>query len=275
MKKPYLISDVGGNHNSDLQIAKKLIDATFACGWDCVKFQKRNPNICIPEDQKNVMKDTPWGRLTYLEYRLMLEFGKEEYDYIDIYCKSKPLAWSASVWDLDSLDFIAQYDVPFIKIPSAKLTDTELLKEAVKKNKNIILSTGMSTINEIDEAVEILKTGGNYILMHCNSVYPAPLPDLNLLVIPYLKNRYNCVVGYSGHEYGVEPSVVAAVLGAEIVERHITMDHEMWGTDQLSSLEISAMDILRRRVDSIATVLGDGIKVVTDGEKEILKKLRG
>jgi N-acetylneuraminate synthase len=275
MRKPYLISDIGINHNADLQIVKQLIDATFACGWNCVKFQKRNPHVCVPESLKDVMKSTPWGDMTYLEYKLKMEFSKDDYDYIDRYCKEKPIAWSASVWDLDSLEFLIQYDVPFIKIPSAKLTDWELLHEAVKTDLPIILSTGMSTIEEVDQAVEILKKRGHFSLMHCNSSYPAPMEDLNLLVIPFFKSRYNCMIGYSGHEYGVEPSVIAVSLGAVLLERHITLDHNMWGTDQKSSLEISAMDILRRRVDSIPLVLGNGIKIITEGEKEILKKLRG
>lgn len=274
MKIPYIIGEIGINHNGDLQIAKKLIDAAFACNWDCVKFQKRNPDICVPDNQKNIIKDTPWGQMTYLEYKHKIEFNKKEYDYIDNYCKEKPIKWSASVWDLDSLEFIIQYNVPFVKIPSAKLTDYTLLKEAVKLNKTIILSTGMSTLDEIDNAVDILKYNDDFILMHCNSNYPAPLDELNLLVIPYLKYRYNCRVGYSGHEYGVEPTVIAAVLGAEYIERHITLDHDMWGSDHSASLEVAAMDVLKRRISSIPVIFGNGVKIVTDKEKEILKKLR-
>ncbi len=172
------------------------------------------------------------------------------------------------------MEFITQYNTPFIKIPSAKLTDYTLLKEAVKLDKTIILSTGMSTLDEIDNAVEILKHNDDFILMHCNSNYPAPLDELNLLVIPYLKYRYNCRIGYSGHEYGVEPTVIAAVLGAEYIERHITLDHDMWGSDHSVSLEVAAMDILKRRISSIPVIFGNGVKIVTDKEKEILKKLR-
>jgi N-acetylneuraminate synthase len=193
----YMIAEVGLNHNADMQIAKRLIDATFACGWDCVKFQKRNPDKCVPENQKNVPRTTPWGAMTYLEYKHKMEFGKKEYDYIDHYCKEKPVAWTASVWDSDSLDFINKYDIPFIKIPSAMVTNTELVKSIVGTGKRVIMSTGMSTEVEIDKAVTILDTySDNYCLMHTNSTYPTPLPELNLGIIPYLKERYKCTVGY-------------------------------------------------------------------------------
>lgn len=275
-KKPYLIAEVGINHNGDLQIAKKLIDATFACQWDCVKFQKREPEICVPDHQKNNPKETPWGKMTYLEYKKRIEFGKKEYDYIDKYCKEKPIDWTASVWDLPSLEFILQYDVPFIKIPSAKLTEKELLTAAAKSGKSIILSTGMSTLEEIDEAVEILeKYASQYILMHCNSAYPAPHSELNLKCLQSLSERYRCPIGYSGHEIDLEPSVHAAVLGAKIIERHVTISHDLWGTDQVSSLQVSAMDMLRRRIKDIDIILGDGEKRVSPGEKPIRKKLRG
>ncbi len=275
-KRPYSIAEIGINHNGDLQIAKKLIDAAFACNWDCVKFQKKTPEICVPEHQKNVEKDTPWGKMTYFEYKKRMEFGKEEYDYIDKYCKEKPIDWTVSVWDIPSVEFISQYDVPFIKIPSAKLTDKELLLAACKTNKPILLSNGMSTIEEIDEAVEILKKNAlQYALMHCNSEYPAPHSELNLKCIKTLQEKYNCPIGYSGHEQDLEPTVYAAVLGAEIIEKHITLDHKMWGTDQAASLEVLAIDILKKRVKDIDLILGDGVKKVTEAEKEIRKKLRG
>lgn len=276
LKEPYFIAEIGINHNGDLQIAKKLIDAAFACNWDCVKFQKREPDICVPEHQKNQEKDTPWGKMTYLEYKKQIEFGKKEYDYIDKYCKEKLIDWTASVWDLPSLDFINQYDIPFIKIPSAKITEKELLLRACKTGKPILLSTGMSTLEEIDEAVEILrKNASEFAIMHCNSAYPAPHAELNLNCIKTLKDRYDCVVGYSGHEYDPEPSVYAAILGAKIIERHITLNHDMWGTDQRASLEITGIDILRRRILVTDKVLGDGKKIITKSEEPIRKKLRG
>jgi len=276
LKKPYFIAEIGINHNGDLEIAKKLIDAAFACQWDCIKFQKREPDICVPKDQKNKPKETPWGKMTYLEYKKRMEFGKKEYDYIDQYCKEKPIDWTTSVWDLPSLEFILNYDVPFIKIPSAKLTEKELLIEAVKSGKPLLVSTGMSTIKEIDQAVEILeKYASQYALMHCNSAYPASPGELNINCVKTLRQRYKCPIGYSGHEYNLEPSVYAVVLEAKIIERHITLDHNMWGTDQSSSLEISAMDLLRKRIKDINKVLGDGQKRITEKEKEVRKKLRG
>ena len=216
LEKPYLIAEVGINHNGDMQIAKRLISAAFGSQWDCVKFQKRVPEIATPEAQKNIMRDTPWGRMTYLEYKKKLEFGKPEYDYIDKYCKEKPIDWTASVWDVPSLEFIMQYDVPFLKIPSAKITEKELIAAVAKTGKPIILSTGMSTLEEIDEAVKILRDyNANFLLLHCNSAYPSKKEDLNIRAMHTLKERYGCPVGYSGHEYDLEPSVYAAVLGAK------------------------------------------------------------
>jgi len=276
LKEPYLIAEIGINHNGDLQIAKRLIDAAHACHWDCVKFQKRDPDICVPEHQKNNPKETPWGKMTYLEYKKRIEFGKEEYDYIDTYCKEKPIDWAASVWDIPSLEFISNYTIPFIKIPSAKLTDKELIMQSCKTGKPLIVSTGMSTIEEIDETVDILeKYASQYVLLHCNSAYPAPYNELNLRCIHALQERYKCPIGYSGHEKDLEPTVYASVLGANIIERHITLDHDMWGTDQASSLEVLAMDMLKKRIKNIDQILGSSRKVVTENEKAMRKKLRG
>lgn len=276
LKKPYLIAEIGINHNGDLQIAKKLIDAAFACQWDCVKFQKKEPDLCVPEHQKNEKKETPWGEMTYLEYKKRLEFGRKEYEYINNYCREKPIDWAASAWDIPSLEFIASYNVPFIKVPSAKLTDEELLVRACKTGRPLLVSTGMSTLEEIDKAVEILKKyNTEFALMHCNSAYPAPAEELNVKCIRALRERYNYPIGYSGHENDLEPTVYASVLGAKIIERHITLDHNMWGTDQASSLEVLAMDMLRKRIKDVDKILGDGIKKVTEKEKEVRKKLRG
>ena len=276
LKKPYLIGEIGINHNGDLQIAKKLIDATFACSWDCAKFQKRNPDIAVPEKQKNVMRDTPWGKMTYIDYKHKIEFGKKEYDYINKYCKEKPLDWSVSVWDMDSLEFSMQYNLSFLKIPSAMLTNHELLAASAKSGIPILISTGMSTLKEIDESVNLLeKYSKSYAVMHCNSSYPAKLDELNLKVIMNFKERYNCVVGYSGHEYDLEPTVLAVSLGAMIIERHITLSHNMWGTDQKASLEIHAMDMLRKRMLDIDVILGSREKTVTASEIPIRERLRG
>jgi len=270
----YMIAEIGINANSDLQIAKRLIDAAFACGWDCVKFQKRNPDLCVPEAQKGIMRDTPWGRMTYLEYKHKIEFGQNEYNYIDYYCLNKPIDWTASVWDLDSLNFIMQYDVPFIKIPSAKIVSDDLIVEIARTGKPVIMSTGMSDLDEVDEAVNILEPG-MFALMHTCSSYPAPPGDINLKAIQTLKERYKCPVGYSGHEYGLDPSVLAVAFGANIIERHITLDHNMWGTDQKASLEVHAMDMLHKRVMEASVCLGDGVKRVARSEISIREKLRG
>lgn len=274
--KPYLIAEIGINHNGDLQIAKRLIDAAFACRWNAVKFQKRVPDIAVPHEQKSVMRDTPWGRMTYLEYKKRIEFGKEQYDYIDSYCREKPVDWTASPWDMPSLEFLLEYDIPFIKIASASMTDDEMLSAAAKSGKTVIMSTGMSELDEIDHAVEILEkyAGGNFILMHTNSAYPAEHKDLNLNVIRTFKERYGCLVGYSGHEEDLEPTVAAVVMGARVVERHVTLSHGMWGTDQKASLEVGAMAMLAGRIRTLDEMMGSGIRSVCGAELSARKKLR-
>ena len=274
---PYLIAEIGINHNGDLQIAKRLIDAAFACRWHAVKFQKRVPDIAVPDEQKSVMRDTPWGRMTYLDYKKRVEFEKDEYDYIDKYCKEKPIDWSASPWDMPSLEFLLEYDIPFVKIASATMTNDDILKEAAKSDKVVILSTGMSEMSEIDHAVEVLEkySNGDYILMHTNSVYPAEHKNLNLNVIETFKKRYDCLVGYSGHEQDLEPTVASVILGACVIERHITLSHEMWGTDQKASLEVQAMAMLSGRIRGLDEVMGDGVRKVGEDELSVRKKLRG
>ena len=273
---PYLIAEIGINHNGDINIAKKLIDATNACGWHCAKFQKRNPDVCVPDHQKGIERETPWGKMTYIDYKYKVEFGEDEYNLIDSYCREKPLSWTASVWDLDSLEFILNYDVPFLKIPSAHITNMELLIETAKSKIPMIISTGMSTWEIVDSAVEILeKENTQYAILHCNSTYPAPINELNLKIIPAMKKRYNCIVGYSGHEYDLEPSALAVALGAKIIERHVTLNHEMWGTDHESSIEVNGMDSLAKRLKGISGILGNSDKVITDSEKAVMKKLRG
>lgn len=277
LKEPYFIGEIGINHNGDLQIAKKLIDAIFACNWNCAKFQKRNPDIAVPEKQKFVMRDTPWGRISYIEYKYKVEFGQQQYDYIDKYCKEKPIDWTASVWDIDSLNFLTQFDIPFIKIPSAKITNDELIIEAAKTQIPLFISTGMSTVEEIDKAVNLTKKyGKSPVIMHCNSSYPTPHEEANLRVIRFLKDRYSdCTIGYSGHEKDLEPTVIAIALGAKVVERHITLSHNMWGTDQEASLEILAMDMLKKRSKDVEIILGSDKKIISKSEIPIRLKLRG
>ena len=205
MKKTYIIAEIGINHNGDLDIAKRLIDIAALSGCDAVKFQKRNPDVCVPEHQKNIMRDTPWGTMTYLEYKYRVEFEKAEYDEIDRYCAEKGIKWSASPWDMDSLEFLQQYELPFIKLPSAMLTNNELVEACAKSGKKLILSTGMSTEEEINIAVSLIrKHTENFAILDCNSTYPAPIDELNLSTIATLKNKYKCEVGYSGHEFRIE-----------------------------------------------------------------------
>jgi len=276
LKTPYLIGEIGINHNGNIGIAKKLIDAVNACEWHCAKFQKRNPDVCVPEAQKSVMRNTPWGEMTYLDYKKKIEFEVAEYTQIDAYCKAKPIDWTASVWDLDSLNFLLNYDVPFIKIPSAMLTNHVLLSECAKSKKSLIFSTGMSTEKEVDEAVNIIvKHHDNVVIMHTNSSYPTPINELNLRLIPYLQKRYGLSVGYSGHEFDLEPTVIAVSLGAKVIERHITLSHDMWGTDQKSSLEVHGMSMLQKRIKNIDEILGTAKKEITPSEIPIRKKLNG
>ena len=275
--KPYMIAEIGINHNGDLQIAKQLLDAAFACGWNCAKFQKRTPDIAVPESQKQVPRNTPWGTMPYIEYKKRIEFEKNEYDAIDAYCREKPLDWSASVWDLTSLEFLLQYDVPFIKLPSALNCNEELVKNACQSGKPIILSTGMSELEEVDQAIDWLEkySNGDYIICHTNSCYPSPNDELNLRLIQTYKDRYNCLVGYSGHEDNLEPSVIAAVLGACVIERHVTIDHTMWGSDQKASLEVQAMAMLKKSIDSALETLGTGEKKLYASELKKRHELRG
>jgi N-acetylneuraminate synthase len=281
MKKTYIIAEIGINHNGSLDVAKRLIDIAAAAGCDAVKFQKRDPDVCVPEHQKNVLKDTPWGSMTYLEYKHKTEFGKEEYDEIDGYCRERKIKWSASPWDLGSLDFILNYDVPFIKIPSAMLTNKPLLEACLSSGKKVILSTGMSTEKEISEAVSFLeerikvRNNFSYAILHCNSTYPAPLEELNLSCIKTLKETFNCEVGYSGHEFRLGTSVAAIYLGATIIERHITLDRSMWGSDHLSSVEPQGLFKLVSGIRELEKAFGNGEISVTESEKPVRKKLRG
>ncbi len=276
MKKTYIIAEIGINHNGSLDVAKKLIDVASVAGCDAVKFQKRNPDVCVPEHQKGVMRDTPWGTMTYLDYKYKVEFEKEEYDEIDRYCKAQNIEWSASPWDLDSLKFLEQYDLPFIKMPSAMMTNENLMRAAARTGKRVIFSAGMSTLEETDKAVEWMKEeSADFALLHCNSAYPAPLEDLNLSCIKTLRDRYGCEVGYSGHEFRLGTTVAAVYLGASILERHITLDRTMWGSDHLASVEPQGLIKLVRGVRELEVAYGDGVKRVTEGELPSRKKLRG
>ena len=276
MKKTYIIAEIGINHNGSIENAKKLIDVAVLAGCDAVKFQKRNPDVCVPEHQKSVMRETPWGTMTYLDYKYKVEFEKPEYDEIDEYCKEKGISWSASPWDLDSLEFLDQYDLPFLKMPSAMMTNEPLMRAAARTGKKVIFSAGMSTLKETDMAVVWMQEeGAEFAILHCNSAYPAPIEDLNLSCIQTLKDRYKCEVGYSGHEFRIGTTVASVYLGATILERHITLDRQMWGSDHLSSVEPQGLIKLVRGVRELELAHGDGVKRVTDGELPFRKKLRG
>ena len=270
-----IIAEIGINHNGDISMAKKLISMAKNCGCDYVKFQKRNPDICVPENQKKQMRETPWGYISYLDYKKKIEFSKDDYKIIDDYCKEQKIEWFASVWDLDSLKFIEQFNVSSHKIASALVTNLELLKEVAKCKKYTFISTGMCELEDIDKAVDIFKKANcEFELMHSVSTYPADEKDLNLSLINFYKKRYNCNVGYSGHEAGISPSVIAAALGASSIERHITLSRSLFGTDQSASVERRGLTELVTVIRKIPIVLGVPQKKMLDAEKPIAEKMR-
>lgn len=269
----FVIAEIGINHNGDINICKKMIDVAVEAGCDAVKFQKRTPDVCVPEKQKTVMRETPWGTMTYLDYRKKIEFGKEEYMEIDNYCKKKGIMWFASVWDGPSVDFLEEFNVPCYKIPSACLTDKELLAKIKSKGKQIILSTGMSTTDQINKAVKFLGEE-NLMILHCTSTYPTAEDEHDLNVIKTLMGHFNCPIGYSGHEPGIYPSLIAVSLGACILERHITLDRAMYGGDQAASLEKRGLEIICKIAKSVPLYLGQNNKRVFESEKPLMNKLR-
>lgn len=269
----YIIAEIGINHNGDPKLAKKLIDAASLAGCDAVKFQKRTPELCVPPDQRNLLRDTPWGQMTYMDYRSRIEFGKNEYAELDRYCADKGISWFASCWDEGSVDFIELFEPACYKIASPCLTDDGLLRHHKRFGRPIILSTGMSSQEQIDHAVEILGTDA-LILMHCTSTYPLSLEELNLRMIESLKQRYGVPVGYSGHEVGLATSVAASALGACMIERHITLDRAMWGSDQAASVEPHGFARLVRDIHAVESAMGDGFKHVYESEIPSMKRLR-
>ncbi|HKU45013.1 MAG TPA: N-acetylneuraminate synthase family protein [Polyangiales bacterium] len=269
----YVIGEIGINHNGELEVCKKLIDVAAAAGCNAVKFQKRTPELCVPEAQKSIQRETPWGVMTYLEYRHRIELNQDQYSEIDRYAKSKGLHWFASCWDIPSVDFIDRYDPVAYKIASASLTDETLLRHVASKGKPVILSTGMSTLEEIDRAVAVFDKS-RLVITHATSTYPCSPDELNLRVIQSLRNRYNVPVGYSGHETGLQTTVAAVALGACVIERHITLDRAMWGTDQAASVEPAGLHRLVRDIRVVERAFGDGVKRVYASELPIRSKLR-
>jgi len=273
-EKVFIVAEIGINHNGSLRKAKQLIMAAKNAGCDAVKFQKRTPELCVPKDQWNIKRDTPWGRITYIEYRHKIELSLEDYSEIDRYCKKLKMEWFASCWDEPSVDFIEQFNPNLYKVPSACICDFELLKKKRSIGKPIIISTGMSTIEEIKDAVNVLGTD-ELLIAHCTSAYPCSLEELNLKMILTLKEMYPDVpIGYSGHEVGLAPSSAAVTLGATFVERHITLDRSLWGTDQAASVEPQGFHKLVENIRDIEKSIGDGIKRVYESELPQLKKLR-
>ena len=270
----YVIAEIGINHNGDLEIAKQMIDAAVHAGVDAVKFQKRTPEIATPPDQQKQMRETPWGYITYLEYRHKVEFNEEQYCEIEKYCKQQGIPWLVSVWDEPSVDFMEKFDTPAYKIPSASLTDWGLIRKARATGKPVILSTGMSTMEQIHQGVKVAGEK-DLIVMHCTSTYPCEPEELNLKMIETLRREFpNIPIGYSGHEVGLVPSAVAVALGACAVERHLTLDRAMWGSDQAASVEPGGFERLVKYIRVSEAALGDGVKKVYASEQPSLKRLR-
>jgi len=274
MKNTFIIGEIGINHNGDISIAKQLISSAAAAGANAVKFQKRTINVVYTKEELNKPRESPWGTINR-EQKEGLEFNKDQYNEINDYCKQKSIEWFASCWDMGSQKFIREYNLRYNKVASALLTNRSLVEEIASEKKHTFISTGMSTLDQIEKCVNIFeKNNCPYELMHCNSEYPLKHVRANLKTINTLRDRFKCDVGYSGHETDTAISTAAVVLGATSIERHITLDRCMYGSDQVSSIEIEKLRQLVSTIRKIEQALGDGVKVVTDKEKEIAKKLR-
>jgi N-acetylneuraminate synthase len=269
----YIVGEIGINHNGDIDVAKQLIDLAKWAGADAIKFQKRTPELAVPPDQRDKMRETPWGYISYLDYRYKVEFNETQYREIDTYCKQKGMDWFVSVWDEGSVDFMEAFHPPCYKIPSASLTDHNLLEHVRKTGRPMIVSTGMSTMEQIKSAVSEIGTD-NLMLTHTTSTYPCDPAELNLRMIHTLRENFPCPVGYSGHEVGLVISAVAVAMGACLVERHITLDRAMWGSDQAASVEPGGLQRLVKYIRVTEEALGDGQKRVYDSEQPSLLKLR-
>ncbi|HNT23769.1 MAG TPA: N-acetylneuraminate synthase family protein [Anaerolineales bacterium] len=269
----YIVAEIGINHNGSVEIAQGLIDVAVKFGVDAVKFQKRTPLLCVPPEQQNHMRETPWGYITYLDYRYKVEFDEAQYRTIDDYCKFKGIPWFASVWDEEAVDFLEAFDPICYKIPSASLTDHRLLRHVRKTGRPLILSTGMSTMKQIKAAVAVVGEE-NLLITHATSTYPCEPEELNLSVIRTLRDTFNCPIGYSGHEVGLIPTVVAVAMGACMVERHVTLDRAMWGGDQAASVEPGGVERLVKYIRVTEQAVGDGVKRVYESEMSSLRKLR-
>jgi len=270
----FIIAEIGINHNGDLNTAKRLIDAAVLAGCDAVKFQKRSPDRCVPVAQRNVMRETPWGLMSYIEYRKRIEFGMDDYAQIDTYCRERKIIWFASCWDSESVDMIDTFSPSCYKIASACLINDDLVRYTGSKGRPVILSTGMSTMKQIQHAVSILDRE-QLLLAHCTSTYPCPAEEINLGMIQTLKSIFGVPVGYSGHEVGLQISVAAVALGACFLERHITLDRTMWGSDHAASVEPHGVRRLVRDIRVVERAMGDGVKKVYDSELPVMRRLQG
>lgn len=270
----FIIAEIGVNHNGDITIAQRLIDGALFSGSDAVKFQKRTIEKVYSKEELDKYRESPWGT-TVREQKMGLEFGKKEYDEIDRYCTEKGIAWFASAWDIDSQLFLRNYKCRYNKIASAMLTYKDFVELVAEEGKYTFISTGMSTLEEIARVVDIFrKKKCPFELMHCSSAYPMPPGEANLKMIPVLREKFGCNVGYSGHEVGLNVSYGAVALGATSIERHITLDRAMYGSDQAASVEIIGFHRLVRDIRSIEQALGDGVKKISPTEEQIKKKLR-
>ena len=269
----YIVAEIGINHNGSLDIARRLIDAAASARCDAVKFQKRTPELCVPTHQRSQLRDTPWGVMSYLDYRHRMEFGVKEYELLIEHCRSCSIDWFTSCWDESAVDFIEWFEPIGYKIPSAALTDVALLQRFRQTGRPLILSTGMSTMCQIQAAVALLGTE-NLLITHATSTYPCPLAELNLRMIETIRSRFDCAVGYSGHEVGLPTTLAAVCLGASLIERHITLDRAMWGTDQAASVEPRGLERLVQYIRDIESAMGDGVKTVYESERAVMKKLR-
>ena len=269
----FIIAEIGINHNGDLELAKRLISLAVAAGCDAVKFQKRTPELCVPAAQRAVMRETPWGYISYMEYREKVEFGQAEYEQINDYCQKQGIIWFASCWDEPSVDFIERFRPVCQKVASACLTDDGLLRKLRSTGKPVMLSTGMSTWEQIRHAVTLLDRD-SLLIAHSTSAYPCKSEELNLNMIGTLRREFQCPIGYSGHETGLQTTIAAVTLGASFVERHITLDRAMWGTDQAASVEPGGLMRLVRDIRVVESALGDGVKKVYPSEIPVMKKLR-
>ena len=269
----YVIAEIGINHNGDLDVARQLIDVAADAGCDAVKFQKRTPEICVPIEQQSTMRETPWGTMSYLDYKHRVEFEDAEYEAIAEHAASVGLHWFASPWDVPSVDFLERHNAPIHKIASASITDTEVLEALRATGKPLILSTGMSTMEEVETAVELLGQE-NLILLHTTSTYPCPADEVNLKTLSTFIDLFEVPVGYSGHERGLQVSLAAVAMGACVIERHITLDRTMWGSDHAASLEPQGLKQLVRDIRVVEEAMGDGVKRVFPGEEEPRRRLR-